>query len=214
MWPRSAARHGDPFAVLGPHEIPGGMAVRAFVPHAEVGARSIDDKGTVLATLERRHGTISSKGLVQGRSRPPPLQAARAKMPGGSLGVLRPLRARRHPRRRRRLPARRGHASVALCAASAPTSSRTKASTGTHFAVWAPHAERVSVVGKLQRLGRPPPRDAKAPPERDVGDLRARASAKAPSTSSRSSGRAASICRSRPTRLASPASCGRRRPRS
>ena len=31
----AAGRHGDPFALLGPHEGPGGMVVRAFLPHAE-----------------------------------------------------------------------------------------------------------------------------------------------------------------------------------
>ena len=29
------ARHGDPFAVLGPHEVTGGVVIRALVPGAE-----------------------------------------------------------------------------------------------------------------------------------------------------------------------------------
>ena len=47
------ARHGDPFAVLGPHDVEGGCAVRAMLPDAtqvEVLAR---DDDTVLGTLER-----------------------------------------------------------------------------------------------------------------------------------------------------------------
>jgi 1,4-alpha-glucan branching enzyme len=30
-----AARHADPFALLGPHAAAGGVVVRAFVPHAQ-----------------------------------------------------------------------------------------------------------------------------------------------------------------------------------
>jgi 1,4-alpha-glucan branching enzyme len=47
------ARHGDPFSVLGPHEVAGGIAVRCFIPDAtsvEVLAR---DGGQVLARLSQ-----------------------------------------------------------------------------------------------------------------------------------------------------------------
>ena len=31
----AAGRHADPFAVLGPHEVKGGLAIRVFRPHAK-----------------------------------------------------------------------------------------------------------------------------------------------------------------------------------
>ena len=42
-----AARHGDPFQVLGMHETAQGMVVRAFVPHAET-LEVVDAKGGVV----------------------------------------------------------------------------------------------------------------------------------------------------------------------
>jgi 1,4-alpha-glucan branching enzyme len=46
--------HGDPFAVLGPHETPGGFAVRAVLPGAK-GARLLDPNGVRIAEM---HGII------------------------------------------------------------------------------------------------------------------------------------------------------------
>jgi 1,4-alpha-glucan branching enzyme len=47
------ARHGDPFALLGPHLVAGGTAVRAFLPDAD----SVDvierDTGFVLGSLRK-----------------------------------------------------------------------------------------------------------------------------------------------------------------
>ena len=57
---------------------------------------------------------------------------------------------------------------------------------GTSFAVWAPNARKVSVVGRLQQLGRTAPPHARPPRVRRVGDLRARRRGRAPSTSTRS----------------------------
>ena len=60
------ARHGDPFAVLGPHVVDGGTVIRAFVPHA-ASVDVIDDKGSSLARLERRRHDVF-EGLVPGRT--------------------------------------------------------------------------------------------------------------------------------------------------
>ena len=49
-----AARHGDPFAVLGPHTAPFGRTVRAFLPDASA-VEAIDEAGHVLAALVRIH---------------------------------------------------------------------------------------------------------------------------------------------------------------
>ena len=56
------ARHGDPFALLGPHKVPGGCAVRAFLPDAgqvQVVARDTD---AVLGTPSR----IRAEGFYSG----------------------------------------------------------------------------------------------------------------------------------------------------
>ena len=44
---------------------------------------------------------------------------------------------------------------------------------GVAFAVWAPNAQRVSVVGEFDALGRPPPADAQPPRRRVLGNFRA-----------------------------------------
>ncbi len=48
-----AARHGDPFAVLGPHDVAGGCAVRAMLPEATRVRVVARDGGAVLAELQR-----------------------------------------------------------------------------------------------------------------------------------------------------------------
>ncbi len=60
---------------------------------------------------------------------------------------------------------------------------------GVHFAVWAPNAARVSVVGDFNQLGRPRAPDALARLERRVGDLHPRGARRRSATSSRSSPR-------------------------
>ena len=61
-----AARHGDPFQVLGPHETPQGLAIRAFVPHA-TSVEVIDSEGKAVATLALRDGAGLFEGLVPRR---------------------------------------------------------------------------------------------------------------------------------------------------
>ena len=46
--------------------------------------------------------------------------------------------------------------------------------TGVNFAVWAPNAESVAVVGDFNMLGSPQPRDAEAHPQRRVGTVHPR----------------------------------------
>ncbi len=140
-----ALAHGDPFAVLGPHATPAGLAIRAFVPGARtLEARSLDGRWT--ASLERRHpegvfeGLVSEGGAVHDAYR---LYAANA---GGAWDfddpfrfgpVLGPLDDHLLVEgTHRRLFERLGAHPMTHEGAE-----------GVHFAVWAPHATRVALVG-------------------------------------------------------------------
>ncbi len=137
-----AARHGDAFAILGPHASPDGTVIRAFVPGAETVA--VIDGEKVLAHLGLMHPDGFFEGVVHGRSGrfPYVLQASntggtwRFRDPyafGPVLGQIDDylLVEGTHRRLYERLGAHLiEHEGVA----------------GVHFAVWAPHAQRVSVV--------------------------------------------------------------------
>lgn len=142
------ARHSDPFAVLGLHRTrPGsgpGMVLRAFVPGA-VTVSAIDDTGAPIARLERRGATDLFEALLPKRTArfPYRLHATRAAARwtfrdpyafGPVLGTLDEhlLVEGTHKRLYERLGAHpMTHENV----------------DGVHFAVWAPRAQRVSVVG-------------------------------------------------------------------
>ena len=141
-----AGRHGDPFSVLGPHRVGKTGVVRAFVPHAEF-LDVIDEAGAVVCRLERRddagffEGTVEAK--IAARETRYGLRATNAT---ASWDLLDPyafapflgelddylLLEGSHRRLFERLGAQLVvHEGVA----------------GVNFAVWAPHASRVSVVG-------------------------------------------------------------------
>ena len=70
-----AARQSDPFAVLGPHEVPGGWAIRAFVPFAKTKTARLAS-GDPRLSIEERYGThekyvaqvrAAAERLVRGR---------------------------------------------------------------------------------------------------------------------------------------------------
>jgi 1,4-alpha-glucan branching enzyme len=135
-------RSGDPFALLGPHVEAGKRVVRAFMPGADAVEVLARDDGALLARLERRHPAGLFAGPVPG-SQPYRLRIA---WPGGvqetedpysfwpQLGELdlHLLAEGRH----RQIGATLGaqHATV-------------EGVSGVRFAVWAPNARRVSVVG-------------------------------------------------------------------
>jgi 1,4-alpha-glucan branching enzyme len=139
-----AARHGDPFAVLGPHATPGGVAIRAFVPHAEALFAVLPD-GTALP-LPRRQDALF-EGLVPGAALPLPY-TLRAVNAGGAWELHDPYRfgptlgamddhllvEGTHKRLHERLGAH-------LCVQDGVA--------GARFAVWAPNAARVSLVGQF-----------------------------------------------------------------
>lgn len=139
-----AARHGDPFSLLGLHETRAGMVARAFVPHAESVAIT-DLEGTPICALERRGGTDFFEGLVPGRSKGF-LYRVVAENAGGSWSFVDPyafgpvlgpiddhlLVEGTHRQLYTKLGAHvMAHGGI----------------DGVHFAVWAPEARRVSVVG-------------------------------------------------------------------
>ena len=134
------ARHGDPFAILGAHDVAGGVEVRAFLPGADRVAIVAPDGSTVLGTMERVHpagfwvgsmpARVPYKLLVDG------VAAEDVYRFGPALGDLdiHLLAEGRH----REIGTALGAHVVTLDGVR-----------GTRFAVWAPNARRVSVVGSF-----------------------------------------------------------------
>ncbi len=137
-----AGRHGDPFSLLGPHAGPKGTCARVLIPGAET-VEAHDLAGRALGTLAR----IDARGLFEGTiaGLPQPLKY-RAEAHGArwwitdaySFGpVLGPvddflMAEGTHLRLYDKLGAHLIHHQGA---------------DGVHFAVWAPNASHVSVVG-------------------------------------------------------------------
>ncbi|WP_265517941.1 1,4-alpha-glucan branching protein GlgB [Nitratireductor luteus] len=142
-----AGRHGNPFAVLGPHMQAGGITLRVLRPEAET-AEAFDPKnGKVLVRLLRRHARGFFEGFIARRKKVPRyrLRFTRGddtweeedpyRFPStfGELD-LHLLGEGRHLRLYEVLGAH-----PMACDGVA----------GTRFAVWAPNASRVSVIGSF-----------------------------------------------------------------
>jgi len=136
-----AARHEDPFAVLGQHQTPAGPVVRAFVPHAET-LHAVAPNGTEVA-LEGRPEPGFFEGLVpDGHIR----YRLRAATSGGTWELDNPYSFGPV------LGAIDDHLFVEgthqeLYRQFGAHARRHDGVDGVHFAVWAPNAQRVSVVG-------------------------------------------------------------------
>jgi 1,4-alpha-glucan branching enzyme len=142
-----AARQDDPFAVLGPHETGEGWAIRAFAPGAET-LRAVTRAGQSIVELERREGDFF-EGLAKGVKHRPAyrLEAANAQAQwtiddpyafGPALGSIDDhlLVEGTHRQLYKRLGAQLAtHEGV----------------DGVVFALWAPSALRVSVVGDFNQ---------------------------------------------------------------
>ena len=134
-------RHGDPFAVLGLHEDDGTLVLRAFVPGAE-SLDAVTRDGALLAHLTRRHAAGFFEGVLARRTAYRLRAANRdgtwtvddAYAYGPVLGPLDDwlVGEGTHAKLYDRLGA---HVI------------RHEGVSGVHFAVWAPNARRVSVVG-------------------------------------------------------------------
>jgi 1,4-alpha-glucan branching enzyme len=136
-------RHGDPFAVLGMHGAP--PVVRTFQPEATAVALLDAADGREVTSLERLHPAGLFAATVAGRAAPFRYRL-RVTWPGGVQDLDDPYR----------FPPLLGEMDVHLlaegthlrlheCLGAHP--SVVEGVPGTRFAVWAPNASRVSVVG-------------------------------------------------------------------
>ncbi len=81
-----AGRHGDPFALLGPHKAPGGVVLRAFIPGAET--LEVLRQGAAPAILDRRDPEGFFEGVLPGAALPLRYRLrATAAMPPGSSTI-------------------------------------------------------------------------------------------------------------------------------
>jgi 1,4-alpha-glucan branching enzyme len=137
-----AGRHPDPFAVLGPHATPGGLAIRAIAPAAET-LEARTPGGRLLARLDRRGPGGVFEGLAPRGEADYRLHASNA---GESWSyddpyrfgpVLGPLDDH--------LLVEGSHRRLWERLGAHPMTH--EGADGVNFAVWAPRARRVSVVG-------------------------------------------------------------------
>ena len=137
----------DPFGVLGPHVEPGGVVIRACVPTAERDLRDAEAASAPVA-MKRRHPAGIFEATIPGRRRRFPTTGCASRTTAvRPSDIDDPYRYGRvltdydlylfgegkHTRIYDKLGAHLDDASAAP--------------TGVHFAVWAPNAARVSVVG-------------------------------------------------------------------
>ncbi|MGY2052804.1 1,4-alpha-glucan branching protein GlgB [Methylobacterium sp. JK268] len=138
-----AANHGDPFAVLGPHEVaPGQWEVRAVLPEARAAALVIGD---TRVEMERRHPAGFFVGAVAHRGRPDYRIAVEA--------WDNTERVRRDPYEfgatlaQDEIALLRDVGNDAVQRVLGAQAVTIGGVAGFRFAVWAPNARRVSVVG-------------------------------------------------------------------
>ena len=140
----AGARHPDPFAVLGPHPEDGGVTFRAIQPHAE--QMLLAAHGREPQPMERRHGAGIFEVRLEGLADIPDYRL-RVVYPGGYGAEI------DDPYRYGRvvgdydlyLFGEGNHTRIYDKLGAHPM--RLGGADGVHFAVWAPNAQRVSVVG-------------------------------------------------------------------
>ena len=143
----AVARHADPFAILGPHLTRAGWAIRAFAPDA-IGVKAVARNGAPLAELVRRSGDFF-EALTANQSERPAYRLELTRADGVescddpyAFGpVLGPLDEH--------LLVEGSHRQLYMRLGAQLT--RHEGVDGVAFAVWAPHAKRVSVVGDFNR---------------------------------------------------------------
>ncbi len=140
-----SGRHADPFALLGIHDEADGVRVRAFIPGAER-VEVVARNGRTVGTLSRRHAAGLFSGRIARRMRYV-LRAHRGRdrwivddayAYGPVLGPMDDW-----------LMGEGTHASLYDRLGAHPLEH--EGTNGVHFAVWAPNARRVAVVGDFNR---------------------------------------------------------------
>ncbi len=140
-----SGRHADPFALLGIHDEADGVRVRAFIPGAER-VEVVARNGRTVGTLSRRHAAGLFSGRIARRMRYV-LHAHRGRdrwivddayAYGPVLGPMDDW-----------LMGEGTHASLYDRLGAHPLEH--EGTNGVHFAVWAPNARRVAVVGDFNR---------------------------------------------------------------
>ena len=136
------ARHGDPFALLGPHPVSGGIAVRCFVPNVDSVELIARDTGLSIGQLKRVH----ESGFWAGTFPTVPAYLFRISIGGTVFETEDPYS----------FPPLLGDVDIYLLAEGRHRDfahilgshvTEIDGVQGTRFAVWAPNARRVSVVG-------------------------------------------------------------------
>jgi len=140
-----AGRYSDPFAVLGPHKSPAGIVLRVLRPEAET-AEAVDPQtGKVLGRLLKRHARGFFEGLISNTDEVPRYRL-RFTREGESWEEEDPYRfPSMLGELDRHLIGEGRHMRLYEVLGAHPMSFDGVA--GTRFAVWAPNASRVSVVG-------------------------------------------------------------------
>ncbi len=154
----ASARHSDPFAVLGPHQIDGRRLVRTLQPDARA-VEVVDAEGNLLATLQRDGDSDLFAGWVPGSGR----YRLRVHWPQATQDVddvyafgpqLSDLDLHLHGEGTHQQLYRQLGAQAQVV----------DGVTGVRFAVWAPNAQRVSVIGEFNQWdGRRHPMRLRAP---------------------------------------------------
>ena len=138
-----SGHHGDPFSVLGVHQAGGSRIVRTLQPHAER-VEIIDNEGMALAEMQRVHPDGLFAALM-----PPRLRHYRLRLTttvGDTVDIEDPYR----------FPTTLGDMDLYLFGEGSDKQVYAKLGAqvrtvlginGTRFAVWAPNAARVSVIG-------------------------------------------------------------------
>jgi len=143
----AAGRHADPFTVLGPHRGPDGVVVRAIHPHAERAAIVIHPSQRVIPMRSRPEPGLFEVVLPHDLEQP--LPTYRLRLTFDETRTIDLDDPYRYP------PVLRDHdlhgfsegTDYRIFEKLGAHSIRLGATDGVHFAVWAPNAQRVSVVG-------------------------------------------------------------------
>ncbi|MEZ4590667.1 MAG: 1,4-alpha-glucan branching protein GlgB [Chloroflexota bacterium] len=135
--------HGNPFAVLGPHEVEGGLSIRAFLPQAE--AVAVQAQGE-LYPLTRHHWDGFYEGIIPNGTLGTPYQLQIKGRSGDAVLYEDPYAfTSTLADTDRYLLAEGTHEKAYEHLGAHPMN--INGISGTRFLVWAPNARRVSVVG-------------------------------------------------------------------